>query len=185
VACTPFDSLDAVKTVDTSEVEYSGCRTHGGVVWFASPQGAIRIDAANLYSNPVPPPVHILQVRANGSTVGASGEPVLRHGEGNLEFQYTAVSFLTPKRTRFRYRLRGYEKDWVDAGTRRSAFYTNLKPGRYYFEVQACNGDGVWNVAGDHFALTLPPHMYQTGWFIGVAFVAGIGLLAGVYAWRT
>jgi hypothetical protein len=58
----------------------------------------------------------------------------------------------------YRYKLKGYDKDWVDAGTRRAAFYTNLKPGKYEFQVQACNEDGVWNTVGARYVVELQPH---------------------------
>ena len=72
----------------------------------------------------------------------------------------------------------------MNAGNRRSAFYTNLKPGKYKFRVIACNADGVWNKAGDSFDIELLPHFYQTIWFyLGCAVLASAALM-GIYAWR-
>jgi ligand-binding sensor domain-containing protein/signal transduction histidine kinase len=184
VESTAFDSLEAVKVIDTTEVEYSGCKTADGRIWFPSPQGLVMINPTNLFSNPTPPPVHIQQVRANDCELIGRQHSALRPGKGSLEFQYTAASFIAPQKVRFRYRLKGYEPDWVDAGARRSAFYTNLKPGKYWFEVQACNADGIWNTTGDSIEIQLPPHFYQTTWFMiamGLLVVAG---LFGLYGWR-
>jgi C4-dicarboxylate-specific signal transduction histidine kinase len=79
--------------------------------------------------------------------------------------------------------LEGHDREWVEAGNRRSAFYTNLKPGEYSFQVQACNADGVWSRSRT-LALTLRPHFYQQGWFIGAAIAALLTAMAGIVKWR-
>lgn len=90
----------------------------------------------------------------------------LSPGRGRvLEFQYTANSFVAPEKVRFKYRLDGWDDDWIDAGARRIAYYTNLRPGDYRFRVIAANNHGVWNETGASLALHLAPHFYQTWWF--------------------
>jgi PAS domain S-box-containing protein len=80
--------------------------------------------------------------------------------------------------------LEGADREWVEAGPRRSALYNNLAPGRYTFRVQARNADGVWNETGDTFAFTLPPPFYQTVWFYALCgLTAGLGLF-GSYRWK-
>src|SRR5205814_2756981 len=64
---------------------------------------------------------------------------------------------------------------WVDAGTSRVAYYTNIPPGRYRFRVQASNADGLWNESGDAIEFYLAPHFYRTGWFYGLC---GLGILS-------
>jgi len=66
-----------------------------------------------------------------------------RRARGELEIHYTALSLTAPEKSRFKYRLEGYDQDWVEADTRRVAYYTNLWPGDYNFRVIACNNDGV------------------------------------------
>jgi hypothetical protein len=97
-------------------------------------------------------------------------------GKHDLEIRYTALSFLSPSRVLFRYRLEGFDAGWVDAGIRRTAYYTHLPPGKYRFRVKACNADGVWNEAGAAVELRLRPHFYETPWFYGaVALAVGLG----------
>src|SRR5262245_63134350 len=86
--------------------------------------------------------------------------PSLRIGPGarRLEFHYTGLSFTEPLKVRFKYKLEGVEDDWVEAGTRRTAYYLPLNPGGYRFRVQACNNDGVWNEEGTSVALVILPH---------------------------
>jgi signal transduction histidine kinase len=90
----------------------------------------------------------------------------LAPGRHTLEFRYTGLNFDGPERVRFRYRLEGLDPGWLEAGTRREAFYSFVPPGAYRFQVIACNGDGIWNEVGDSLRLTVLPHFWQTHWFI-------------------
>ena len=179
-----YDSQSAVKSSEINQQRPSGCKTLDGRIWFPTAQGIVMIDPANLPSNAVPPQIHLDRVRANGRDLARPWNVSVPAGKGELEFHYVGLSYLAPNRITYRYRLDGYDKNWVEAGTRRSAFYTNLKPGRYRFDVIGCNEDGVWNTDGDGFALELLPHFYQTAWFFGAAVLAfGLALL-GIYRWR-
>ena len=184
VACTVFDGLDSVKTTDKTAQERVGCKTADGRIWFPGPLGVVMIDPAHVLTNPVAPPVHILRVLADGREVARNVNTVVPLGKGELEFHFDALSFNAPSKVQIRYRLEGYDNDWVDAGDRRLAFYTNLKPGPYTFRVIAANADDVWNEQGDTMAISLRPHYYQTAWFllscVGLAFVA----LFGIYLQR-
>jgi two-component sensor histidine kinase len=100
----------------------------------------------------------------------------LAPGDENLEFRYTALSLRAPQRITFRYKLEGFDRDWVDAGTRRQAFYTNLPPRDYRFRVSACNADGTCNEAGTSVAFILPARFYQQTWFYGACLLS-LGLL--------
>jgi signal transduction histidine kinase len=112
---------------------------------------------------------------------GTDSKQRLRIEPGNhrIEFRYTGLSFAAPERIRFRYRLEGSDPDWVEAGTRRTAFYTYIPPGDYEFRVLACNADGVWSEAGAGIALTVLPHVWQSWWFLGLASLALLGTVAG------
>ena len=102
-----------------------------------------------------------------------------------LAIEYTALSFLQPSQVRFLYKLEGYDADWIDAGSRRSAFYTNLPSGAYRFQVQACNSDGVWNRVGDQLSIAQQPHFYERAWFYG-AVLLGLTVTGFVlHRWRT
>ena len=111
------------------------------------------------------PPVRIERVIADGATLDLSAAVRAAPGITNWEFQYTALSMVAPERVRFRYRLDGYQNEWIDAGTRRTAYYTGLPPGEYTFHVIASNDDGVWNDEGAVLRFALAPHYYETLWF--------------------
>lgn len=101
-----------------------------------------------------------------------------------LEFRYTANTLVSPGKTRFKYRLIGLDDHWVDAGARREAYFTDLRPGRYQFEVIAGSHRGVWQEHGATFAFDLAPFMYQTWWFLAGCGLAVAGLVTGVVLWR-
>jgi signal transduction histidine kinase len=142
------------------------------------------IDPAHIPTNRVAPQVHIDLVKADGREVARSEAVTVPPGKGELEFHFDASTFVAPQKARFRYRLQGYDNDWVEAGNRHMAFYTNLKPGAYTFQVIAANADGVWNEQGDTMAISLRPHYYQTGWFYLLGGVLALAALGGSYAWR-
>ncbi|HXS68714.1 MAG TPA: two-component regulator propeller domain-containing protein [Candidatus Polarisedimenticolia bacterium] len=184
VAPAVFDGVEAVKVSDKTSQERVGCRSIDGRIWFPGPSGVVMIDPANIPTNSLPPPVHIESMMADGKEFPLNKSIVVPPGGGQLEFDYNALSFIAPQKVQFRYRLEGYDKDWVNAGNRRFAFYTNLKPGRYRFHVIAANADGIWNNRGSSIGIELQPHYYQATWFY--LFCGGIVCLAlaGIYSWR-
>jgi signal transduction histidine kinase/streptogramin lyase len=182
--CETFDSMDSVKTLETADTEYSVCRTTDGSIWIPSPQGIIKIDPAHLPGSAAAPVVHIEKIRANGRDWSCDGGPVIRPGKGDLEVEYTAPTFIAPQKLQFRYKLEGYDTDWVDAGTRRSAFYTNLKPRKYHFIVEVSNADAEAHSIPASFDVELPPRFYQTGWFYSICAATFFAAIGGVYGWR-
>jgi PAS domain S-box-containing protein len=184
VDCVVYNGLEAVKSIDTADIEYVGCRSTDGRIWFPTPSGAVMIDPAHILENWVPPPVHIDQVRVNGAPqTGPSAAPA-HPGRGELVIEYTGLSYIAPQKVRFRYQLKGYDAEWIDGGNRRSVFYANLKPRHYTFVVQACNADGVWSTASDQFDINVPPHYYQTAWFNALAGLLGLAAIGGGFWWR-
>ena len=170
----PVELRDMVSLDGHRRIEFNGgsqdagWKSPDGRLWFPSIKGLVVVDPAHLLSNPVPPPVHVEHLRVDGRAVDLAGSIVLPPGDGGLELSYTATSLLIPERVRFRYRLEGYDKDWVDAGTRRVAYYTHVPGGQYRFHVIAANNDGVWNEAGAVLPFRLGPHFYETWWFYGL-----------------
>ena len=153
-----------------------------GRVWVCTEDGVAAIDPSRVSSNPVPPPVVIEQVIADGKALdpAAPGGAVFRGHD--LQIGYTGISLMVPERVRFRYRMYGLDRAWTDAGTRRNVAYVNLPPGHYRFQVIASNNDGLWNNAGAELALRVDPYFYQTTWFALVVVTAT--LLAVWFAHR-
>jgi signal transduction histidine kinase len=130
------------------------------------------LDPAKLQRNGPPPPVVIEDVTVNNQSEKPEQIENAPPGRKDLEFRYTALSFLAPTALRFRYMLDGYDKHWTDAGTRRTAYYTNLPPGKFKFRVTACSSDGACNETGTAVAFTVAPHYYQRVWFLALCAVS-------------
>jgi signal transduction histidine kinase len=155
-----------------------------GLLWFAASDGIAWVDPANISINPLPPPVVVRSVTANGKEFDSLADLVLRPRTTDLEISYTALSLSIPERVRFRYRLEGVDRNWEDVGTRREAFYTKLGPGKYQFRVIACNNDGIWNQQGASLVFQIAPAWYQTLWFRILCWFSLLALIWLVYGFR-
>jgi signal transduction histidine kinase/ligand-binding sensor domain-containing protein len=143
-----------------------------GRLWFVTGTAAMWLDPRSLLRNRLPPPVQILSLRAGDSTYSSVGAQTLPTGTAALQIRYTALSLSVPEHVHFRYQLAGNDTGWMDVGTRRDAYYTNLRPGSYRFRVVASNEDGVWNDAGAAMNIVIPPTFVQTRWFLALCVLA-------------
>jgi ligand-binding sensor domain-containing protein/signal transduction histidine kinase len=159
-------------------------RSADGKLWFATIKGVAMIDPEKIKLNDQPPPVAIEEIRVDDESIAPAQTIELAPGKSRLDFYYTALSFLAPEKVRFKYKLEGFDNDWVDGGNRRVAYYTNLRPGRYKFRVIASNNDGLWSPAGAAFDLYLKPHFYQTLWFYGLGALAAAVIVWQLYRFR-
>ncbi|MEW6211483.1 MAG: two-component regulator propeller domain-containing protein [Acidobacteriota bacterium] len=150
----------------------AGWKTRDGNMWFPTIRGVVRIDLKKVRTNDLPPPVLIERVLIDKKPIDLEARAESSPTRGDLEVHFTSLSFVEPGEVIFKYRLEGYDKDWVDAGTRRVAYYTKIPAGRYRFRVIARNDDGVWNEAGAAFDLYLQAHFYETYWFYGLCALA-------------
>ncbi len=162
----------------------AGCRTPDGMLWFPSVRGIVRVDPNHIRTNARPPLVHIEQAAVDGTPLALTDGITIAPGAQQWEFHYTGTSMLVPQRSMFRYQLEGFDHGWVDAGTRRTAYYTRLAPGSYTFRVIASNNDGVWSETGAAFHFTLKPHVYQTVWFLLLCAVTMVLLVGGLFRLR-
>jgi hypothetical protein len=155
------------------------CRTRDGHLWIATTDGLSVVDPEKVSTNPLSPRVHIEEARVDGVSYDLRRTAQVPPGRGDVEFRYSALSFVAPGRVRFKVRLEPYDTDWIDAGGLRAMQYRNIPPGRYTFRVIAANSDGVWNETGARFDLALTPHFYQTTWFYALCAAAAVLLGAG------
>jgi signal transduction histidine kinase/ligand-binding sensor domain-containing protein len=187
VSSTPFSPLDGLQTVECRPgVQPAVWRMRDGKLSFSTIRGLLAIDPDQTQLKMDPPPVVIESVAIDGRSRSVSDAHQLAPGDQNLEFRYTALSLRAPQRITFQYKLEGFDRAWVDAGARRQAFYTNLRPGDYRFRVTACNADGTCNEAGTALAFVLPARFYQRTWFYLVCalLIAALAQLAYIYRIR-
>ncbi len=157
-------------------------RLKDGSLWFATLKGIARVDPEHMPVNRVAPQVVIEQVSVDDAPQSSIEKLDVAPGHSHYEFDYAGLSFVEPQKVEYRYELEGFDHGWVDAGTRRAAYYTNLPHGRYTFRVIARNNDGVWSEAAATADLSVEPHVYQTVWFRLLVLAAIVGL--AYLAWR-
>jgi len=162
----------------------AGWRGADGKLWLATIKGVAMIDPEQIKSNDQPPPVAIEQIRVDDESMTPAQSIELAPGKSRFDFYYTALSFVAPEKVRFKYKLEGFDSDWIDGGTRRVAYYTNLRPGRYKFRVIASNNDGLWNPIGATFDFYLRPQFYQTIWFYVLCIFSLAFLVWQLYRYR-
>lgn len=173
--CVTYLKEDGLPSIQCSAGNPSGIRACDGRLCFATAGGVSVADPRRIRANTVPPPVVIEAVSLDGAVVlsnrhtgGAEIAPfMVPPGRRHLEFAYTALTFTSPARTRFRIQMEGLDQGWHDFGTRRVAYYTGLPPGDYRFRVIAANSDGVWSDPGAALRFTVLPTFWQTWWFRG------------------
>jgi signal transduction histidine kinase/ligand-binding sensor domain-containing protein len=182
-----FEEMDGLRSREIVGGSFpTVVRDDWGRIWFATVRGTAVVEPIDYHVNPVPPPAVVQYLVVDGRRIPAeNSDLVLEPGVRNLQFHYAGLSFVAPERVRFQYMLEGYDNEWVDAGTRREAYYTNLGPGAYVFRVRAQNIDGVWSESDAFIRVRLQPFFYQTSWFFafslilfgGAALGSGFGLM--------
>jgi signal transduction histidine kinase/ligand-binding sensor domain-containing protein len=172
-------------------------RAADGTIWFPTSKGIAIVDPSNVSTNTCLPPVVIEEMLADGRSIdlhsmegtnsqtSQPGDPPLLQippGTQKFELRYTGLSFVAADKVQFKYRLFGLEDAWTEAGTKRVAEYSYLRPGPYRFQVLACNNDGLWNERGAVLSFVVLPYLWQTLWFQALAGSSlAVALGAGVF----
>ena len=165
----------------------AGIRASDGKLWFPTMDGIAVIDPATMTTNAQPPPVMIEGVKIDNEAVAATAweSPFqITPRQENFEIQYTALSFIDSENLRFKYKLEGLDQDWVEAGTRRAAYFSHVPPGEYTFRVIAANSDGVWNEQGKSVKVIVLPPFYRTWWFLTLVALVACGMIIAAFKSR-
>jgi len=180
-----FDRADGLRSSQcTAPGQPAGMRGRDGLLWFATTRGLVAVNPAELRRDVQPPPIAIEEVLLDGQKVTGPAPLVVPPGKVRLELRFAALSFRAPSRTSVRFRLDGFDPDWLDAGDRRHAEYTGLPSGDYVFRVSARTATGTWGARDAELALRVQPRFYQTGAFAVGAVLVALGLVAGGHRLR-
>ncbi|MEI6457080.1 MAG: two-component regulator propeller domain-containing protein, partial [bacterium] len=155
----------------------SGCRTRDGKIWFANEQGITVADPSTFHMPESDQDLFIADVLVNNESMGSSEVYDLSPGINHIEILYSAPGFTDPGMLNFRYRLENFDTGWIDAGARKSAFYTKLAPGNYTFRAGVRDYKGKWSSREAVIRIHVKPFYYQTWWFIGGCILAFILLI--------
>jgi AraC-like DNA-binding protein len=185
INCTSFGTADGMKSIefDNERSRNSALKTRNGEFWFITRKGVSIVNPAAVYVNKIPPQVVIEAVFFNRRSVPLHREIKAFKGITDLRFHFTATTFLSPEKIKFKYKLKGFDSGWVylPPGKERVAQYKDLEPGTYTFNVIACNSDGVWTRTGDSLTFILKPLFHQTLLFKAGIFFMFILVAAAVF----
>jgi len=169
VAYTLYGTEDGMAGLPTAPGSQAAVRAADGRIWFVTTNGITIVDPRMITDDSTIPPVHIEGLVADARRLGAGSHPRLAPKTSTIEIDYSAVTFSSPKKVRYRYRLDGFDREWREVGTRREALYTNLPPGKYRFRVGAANSERGFSSDAAAIDFELLPTFYQTWWFYGVS----------------
>jgi signal transduction histidine kinase/ligand-binding sensor domain-containing protein len=181
ITSTPYRPLDGLRTIQgTPGVQPVAVRRTDGTLWFSGTGLLLAFEPNQGVRPGSVPPVVIENVSIDGTDVDPASVKKLGPGRTNVEFQYTALTYLAPNRVTFRYILEGYDKNWTNAGVRRDVAYTNLPPGKFRFRVAACGAFVNCNEAGTVLPFEITAQFYQRVWFMPSCII-----LAALLVWLT
>jgi PAS domain S-box-containing protein len=178
-------AVDGMRNAEVNAGLPASWKAKDGRLFFPTSQGLVIVDAKQWHAPPTPAIWNEAVLVQDQRVDHAGGVATIHPGQGrNVEIRYTAITFVAPRRVEFRYRLKGFSDEWVEAGSRRSAFYTNLRPGEYTFEVLASRGDGVWIAARNPIRIHIEAAFYETRWFALACALALAGIIGLMYRMR-
>ena len=169
-----------------------------GNIYFGSNKGYLIIDPKMTPKNRQPPPIVVTELKIANEVIVPEGKdsPLksdivetksinLSYDQNSITLKFAALNFNNSRNNQYSYLLEGFDKEWVFSGSQRTATYTNLNPGKYIFRIKASNNDYVWNEEGMSLEVIITPPYWKTWWFNTAIIVTFMGMLYGIYYWRT
>jgi signal transduction histidine kinase/ligand-binding sensor domain-containing protein len=186
LAVAQYGTFDGLPVTECSDGGHPGVfKRRDGSLWFALRKGLASTHPDNTSSAAqMRLPVVIESISVDDHALSPAAAHEIEPGHSRIAFEYTGLSFASPHSVRFKYKLEGFDRDWINAGSRRVAYYTNIPPAKYRFRVLARTNESDWGESGTDFAFTLRPHFYQTFWFDLLLFAACSLVAWQVYRWR-
>ncbi|QQP95697.1 EAL domain-containing protein [Lysobacter enzymogenes] len=160
-----------------------------GRLAFGGVRGLNLFDPARIADSRYTPPVRLLgawigsDTSAGASALWQSSKLEIPDGAGILRLRIGALDFGPNSGIRYRYRMEGFDRDWIDNGPRQDITYTRLPPGRYLFRAQSTNRDGVWNTQELTIPVSVDPPLWRHPLAIAAAALAALGVLLS-FGWR-
>jgi signal transduction histidine kinase/ligand-binding sensor domain-containing protein len=177
-----YGVADGMLSRECNGASPGGWKTRDGRLWFPTTKGVVVIDPHQraIQSSRVA----IERIILDRVPLSLAPSVQIQPGQENLEIEYTGINWYRPQQIRFRYQLVGFNQDWVDADTRRTAYFSHLPPGDYTFKVIADNSEGVWSTEGPSLRIVVLPPFYRTDWFLTLVVLAVSGTILGAFKYR-
>lgn len=183
-----YDVLDGIGSTEFNR--HSAFKNDRGELLFGGMDGLTTFFPDAIRDNPHAPPVVLTRLERYNADGVLAIDPsgldglTLSYRDYALAFEFATLNYANPQKSRHRYMLEGFDKNWVEAGAGRLARYTNVPPGDYVFRVRGANNDGVWNEDGASIRVTITPPLWQRWWFGLLAVGLIVGLLRVLYRYR-
>jgi len=185
ISCTIFNESSGLKNRECNGGNYPvAWKDKEGILWFPNVKGLVKIDPKKIKSNDTFPQLLIEKMLVDQKEYSLIKDTVIPPGYKRIEFSYTALAFTNPKNIKFKVRLLGVEKNWVNMGLYRNTYYTLVPPGEYTFEVISTNGEGIWNKKSQKLTFKLQPFFYQTIFFQIFVFLFIVSIISLLVKWR-
>ena len=182
INCTSFGKAEGLQSDEFHNElsRHSALQTKDGELWFINIKGISILNPEKIHVNKLPPPVVIEEVLIDGQSIPLHQDKNVFKGIKDFSFHFTALTFLSPEKVKFKYQLVGFDKEWIYLlpGEERVVHYQNLEPGTYTFRVTACNSEGIWNQTGASITFFLKPLFHQTFVYKLFIFLLAILLVA-------
>jgi signal transduction histidine kinase/streptogramin lyase len=181
-----FQNYDASDGLQDNEFNVGAhFRSDGGEMFFGGIRGFNAFRPEEVTGHLHVPPVVITAFSTFNEVTRTDLSPderiQLSYTDNFISFEFAALDYAAPTKNQYAYMLEGQDQDWVHAGTRRHADYTNLRGGDYVFRVRGSNSDGVWNEEGISVRITVTPPVWERWWFRAGIALALLGSVAGGY----
>jgi len=164
--------------------EMSVYKEDNGILWFGTIAGAVRYHPDQERLNKIPPQTHITGLKLFHKKIPFPSNGLLSYKQNHLTFNFIGVSLTVPERVKYRYFLRGFDESFFPDTDIPSVTYSNLAPGKYTFQVRACNNDGVWNNLPTEYKFEILAPFWQTRWFLLLSFIVVSALIYLFVQWR-
>ncbi len=180
-----FENLDVDDGLGGMEFNFGSMRDQAGALWFGGTHGVTVVDDTALRHNAHPPAIEITGVEVMSQPIPSQGQTFtgdtldLSQQDNSISFEFIALDYAAPRSNEYRYMLEGFDRDWIDNGSRNFTTYTNLPAGSYTFRVDGSNSDGVWSGDPASLRVTIPRPFYARWWAFAAyaAFLVVIALV--------
>ncbi|MDH5475021.1 MAG: ATP-binding protein, partial [Cyclobacteriaceae bacterium] len=137
-----------------------------GSLWFCTFNGVSVLNTNAIEINNYSTPVKIETFKTDTELIDVFSRNKVEIPAGNnrIDIEFTGLSYAEPTSINFKYKLEGFDEEWIESGGERKTSYTNLSPGRYIFKVKASNSDGIWSEDEDELEIIKVPFFYEILW---------------------
>jgi len=185
LCCFNIDSRNSTTYLTGNQFNYkSGFKASDGKMYFGSINGFVVFDPASFTHNSFIPPVEITRINLFNKDIAIEKTIRLRHNQSSLSINFAALSYISPEKNRYAYRLAGFEQNWRYEQGKTSANYANLHPGKYLFQVKGSNNDNLWNENPTEMEIIILPPFYRTWQAFLIYFIVLCGIIYFIYRFR-